>query len=464
MRFAPGLALLVVVASSWGCGEGLQSGPQQRATASCGSDQDCAADEVCAGGLCVRAVEQPLPLVPVDDAGPWPRDGGPEIDGGPALDGGAALDGGPAFDGGIAEDAGAALDGGPLADAGRPDGGQDGGVVTADAGPGPDAGVADAGTKSPFCGPCTSDAQCDLGLKCVTTERTGERFCANPCPRGALDCALGTACSRLLVNNADFCIPTAGTCLDGRCQSTGCPSETPTCDATSGRCYRSENRNPCAGCTYSFQCGGFWDRCIQIADGSKRCGRDCDSARGGTCPSGYRCADVQTPTGDTQKQCVPLVGNCSGCRADNVCASGAFCNLPTGQCLNATTVVPACVACEDNSHCGAASATCYQGGCMYYCDTYTPCPTGYRCNVVDDPERGQVRRCTPHVSGGESCETLRFCARCDDGDDCNGGRCQELGGALGKRCLQHCDLGACPSGSSCQRLSGEDYCVPTTCN
>ena len=146
-------------------------------------------------------------------------------------------------------------------------------------------------------------------------------------------------------------------------------------------------------------------------------------------------------------------------------AAGQTCDLATNTCLATADIAPTCSACNENADCGPQTATCYQGGCMSYCDTYTACPTGYRCNTINDPGLGQsVRRCVPNTSSGQNCELLLYCLRCTTTDDCNGGRCVNLG-AGGRRCAPHCDAAgpSCPQGSSCQNVSGGNLCIPAQC-
>src|SRR5438132_822363 len=110
-------------------------------------------------------------------------------------------------------------------------------------------------------GPCASDAECGgdevcaEGL-CVRALTTAPALPAHDACPGA------STCVRLTVNQANYCFPPTSTCIAVRCDVQACPPETPTCDTVSGRCYRSENRTPCQSCDYSFQCGGYWDRCI----------------------------------------------------------------------------------------------------------------------------------------------------------------------------------------------------------
>lgn len=420
---------------------------EPRGGALCTSDRDCASDEVCEDGLCVRA---PTTLPPLPQ-----RDGGAAADGGPAPDGGAAPDGG--RDGGGTD--GGVPDGG-TPDGGAPDGGAaDGGA--ADGGGAPDGGGADAGAPR-FCAPCTSDAQCG-SMKCVTLERTGERFCSPACA-SSLECPTASTCLGLIVNQGTFCVPTAGTCLEARCDVRPCPPDIPNCDPLSGRCFRSENLAPCQPCQYSYQCGGYYDRCV-VVEGAKRCGLDCDSSRGGQCLSGYECREVATVTGSTSRQCAPLTRDCGDCRADNPCPPGDTCDIPTGSCVRSASVQSACTPCSENRDCGPATQTCYQGGCAPYCDTYTPCPSsGYRCAQIDDGG-DTVRRCIPNTT--QNCELLLFCAPCAHDDDCNGGHCVNVPGSGSKRCAPHClatGILFCPTESSC--VSGPDnasICLPDAC-
>ena len=436
------------------CGDGTASAPRAK-TIGCASDFDCGQDEICADRLCVLAPHGGTPIVHLEDGGSAAEDGGASL-----PDGGASLP-----DGGAAADGGSPADGGALADGGRVDGGNDGGVD----GGRPDGGRPDAGVDGGaprFCQPCTSDSQCG-GMKCVTTERSGERFCSPICQTSDT-CPSGSACATFIVTTGNYCLPTSGTCVAAACTAIGCPAETPLCDSSSGRCYRTESKTACYSCSYSFQCGGFWDRCITLTDSSRVCGRDCDSARSGTCTSGYRCAEITAATGEVIRQCVPLTSTCAGCRADNPCTAGAdrYCDVASGTCVARADVGPSCSPCDHNSDCGPVTATCYQGGCMPYCDTYTPCSAGYRCTTVTDSDRGaQVRRCIPNAAANQSCETLLQCSRCTSDDNCNGGKCYPLS-STNRRCVAYCDaLGSlCPSGSTCTLVGTDSLCVPTSCS
>jgi hypothetical protein len=436
------------------CGNSLSSQPP-RLDVGCQSDVDCGLEEVCSAGLCVRSTGGTFPI------DPWyGKDGGAQPDGGVQLDGGAPTDGGAQPDGGLQ------ADGGSLPDGGRADGGPvvDGGS-SADGGTA-DGGRADGGAPL-FCQPCSSDAECGH-LKCVTTERTGERFCSPTC-RSSGECPTDSTCSYFLVNQSSYCVPLSGTCVRGRCEVVGCPSQTPLCDSRSGRCYRTESRAPCEDCAYSYQCGNYWDRCVSVSGGPKRCAKDCDLSHGESCLSGYWCREFSSSGEGTLWQCVPLTNDCANCRADNPCPPGDVCDTPTGHCVSEAQTKPACSPCEHNADCGASTNTCYLGGCMPYCDLFTPCPgEGYRCTVISDEERHQsVRRCIPNVSRGANCEFLLFCAPCTEDEDCNGGVCLAVSGSGSKRCAPHCDATGveyCPSGSTCAASPGGDLvCVPSAC-
>jgi len=294
LRLAAVLALSTLVA----CGEGTPTTTRAK-TIGCASDLDCGLDEICADRLCVLAPHGTPPGPVLSDGGSTQEDGGAT---------------GP--DGGL-EDGGLPADGGQP-DAGQPDAGRaDGGRVDGGADAGVDGGRPDAGTDGGaprFCLPCSSDAQCG-SMKCVTTERTGERFCSPACS-DSNSCPSNSACANFLASGgSSYCLPSNGTCVTTACTGpSGCPPETPLCDVGAGRCYRTESKPSCQTCSFSYQCGGFWDRCMTLTDNSRVCGKDCDTARGGTCPSGYRCAEMAAPTGETIRQCFPLTGTCTGCR------------------------------------------------------------------------------------------------------------------------------------------------------
>jgi hypothetical protein len=336
----------------------------------------------------------------------------------------------------------------------------------ADGGSAQDGGVADGGAPF-FCRSCASDAECGA-YRCVTTERTGERFCSPACS-GLGECPAGSTCAFFLVNQSSYCVPLSGTCVRDRCDVAGCPAQVPLCDSRSGRCYRTDNRAPCQECAYSFQCGTYWDRCISGSGGPKRCAKDCDLDHNGSCPSGYRCHESASPGEGVLWQCVPLTGDCSDCRADNPCPPGDVCDTPTGNCVVEVQVKPPCSPCQDNGDCGVATNTCYLGGCMPYCDLFTPCPNqGYRCTVISDEERHQsVRRCIPNVSLGANCEILLYCSPCTEDADCNGGVCLPVPGSGSKRCAPHCDATGvtfCPSGSTCVDSQRDGLvCAPSSC-
>lgn len=405
----PLLACALAAVCGIGCGNEIGNRPGQPGIP-CGSDLGCGPGEICDQGLCVRAAS----LAPARDGGAG-RDGGVSHDGGPSLDGGVDPDGGSQTDGGA--------------------------------------------TPS-FCQPCEQDADC-APLTCVTSESSGERFCSPTCSTSA-ECPGDALCVNFLVSGVRACFPQSDTCVERPCTEGGCPTTTPLCDTTSGRCYRSEGLAPCDACDYSFQCGGFWDRCIRAENGQTRCGKDCDPARGGQCVSGYFCDGVTAPTGESVQQCVPFPGNtCAECRADNPCPTDQTCDVVTGQCVDTQDVRPPCSPCANNEDCGPTRNTCTGGGCAPFCDAYTPCPAGYECSQVADFELGfLVFRCVPAT--GQTCERLLYCVPCREHADCNGGRCISVPG--GRRCAPRCaatGTADCPQGSTCTPVGeGFSACVP----
>jgi hypothetical protein len=199
-------------------------------------------------------------------------------------------------------------------------------------------------------------------MTCVTLERTGERFCTPRCSTGG-SCDPGTQCIFVVVNNDSFCIPDSSTCLTTQCSTDGCPSGY-SCDAASGRCYRSGGRLPCQTCSYSYECGGYSDRCV-LVDTVQICGSACGA--GGTCPDGYQCQTAQTPTNETVHQCIPVTYcetllYCAACTRDEDCTGGHCATIPSGK------------------------------RCVPHCDLTGTCPTGASCTLYP---ADQSYVCTP---------------------------------------------------------------------
>ncbi len=339
-------------------------------------------------------------------------------------------------------------------------------------------------------GPCTQDAQCELGFTCVTGAcrcRNDEAcpeysFCnragqcqTNPICKSNADCTNGTHCDQNTggcISNAqcghdvqcspgflcieDTCVPGCtedahcaltsicepapghglGECVPNRCRSNAACALGSRC--VGERCYPSPNTTHCKDCS-DQDCPGARDYCListafdptQQAEPERFCGIDCaDNA--GLCPNGYACQDV-------------VVLTSAPCTQDPDCnGGGRICAKPEGHSTGLCT-------CVQDLDCATevVRAQCTGFGlCLF--------PAGRLCGDNLDCETIPV--CGPYGEGSrnvcfyepsKTCRTNRECL-CVQGECVNTGRpCDR-----GANCNPPCVNGGCRLGLACAPEEG----------
>ncbi len=265
---------------------------------------------------------------------------------------------------------------------------------------------------------CVDGAQtgnvCDGGGTCVVSSAgracspyvCSGNTCAEPCVTHA-DCVadyfcidgecltqldLGEACAR----NAE-CL--SGFCTDGVCCDGACTGQCEACDA-SGACVPHTgapvgSREPCDG---EGACQGRCDGADATACRYPRGGTECREA---TCegdvlqPAGT-CDGNGTCTLPTTDPCLPFAcdaGACrSSCSTDNDCATGAACEVESGECAitgrtcsDAFTVIT-----PSGAETDCRPYRCQAGNCREQCTANSGCADGYLCEdsacVEEEPD------------------------------------------------------------------------------
>lgn len=243
------------------------------------------------------------------------------------------------------------------------------------------------GDGVPVCGDCRTDSDCPAQQGCVVNRQTRRFEClASECETDA-HCFPGTLCRA--VNDGS-----SGTRVR-RCVPEGLRGE-------GERCLTLPV-GPEDTCREGLLC-------VQ-----QLCGRPCDTAVPGSCPSGQQCVDTLNGPG-----CYP------DCRTSG-CAKGETCSRvrdETYQCLESVTGTCNETPCAEGEHCNLRMA---QGHAAFWC----------------------APRCNPLRS-----------------DTCPGGQVCGRGGPTDSTCFQKCDptaAGTCGPGWRCTSVS-EDMtlwgCVP----
>jgi hypothetical protein len=316
-----------------------------------------------------------------------------------------------------------------------------------------------------------SCGRCDAGQRC----QNGRCVCdAQSCPDGCCDangaCQPGTAegaCGRGGATCA--ACPPGQDCLGqqcGTCPTLTCPELGFGCGSQSNRCGGTLQCGRCPlGATPSCQdgtcracadvCPGSCGVCVQLLDGTTRCGAnidiDCDtpcsSNAGCASDPGYpTCAVTSVGRGSGEVSILPEL--CQRPRADGMCVAIAPCCTPdcAGKtcgpdvcngscgacgpcqiCENGTCrqLRPNGVACDQDGEC--CSDNCFGGVCS---DLATECPNSGPC---DPPAKGCV---------------AGFCCSCASPNDCCAGQCcgsDQFCCGQSTCCFnaQVCDGGAC---------------------
>ncbi|TNE44365.1 MAG: trypsin-like serine protease [Deltaproteobacteria bacterium] len=262
------------------------------------------------------------------------------------------------------------------------------------------------------------------------------------------------------------------------CQSDSDCGTCGTCDTSSQTCKARNNStlaDSCKPCNQDTDCKG--GRCVDRPEG-KRCMPSCDTNR--CCPQGSVCLPVPTSANDPGR-CVPWEGTCpeQSCQSDQDCSDVESCQSGICRRKVAQRLPNQCKLCQTSADCNNAALSCgrFQGQqrCLALCDSQTPCPSGFQCQLSGP---GRPSTCVPK---GPSC--LQVCqsdADCGPNGACNQQGCIYLGQAKvnesceerncatgltcvstqdGKRCLQPCHVkpgqvgGACVGERTCSQGS-----------
>lgn len=283
------------------------------------------------------------------------------------------------------------------------------------------------------------------------------------------ECSGGFVCDQI----RRTCVCTSDSVCAGMNGSSDTPSDTPYCNAFTGKCvaevagctaddqcrsdeYCNEGlrscrprRAWCEPCTVDAECGGPGDRCVvhpEHPNAPRFCGTACQNE--GDCPDEQECVET-----DRGRQCVPPSGRCSthqtACTPDSrqPCATDDDCTAGAGQVCD-----------RQLRECVVASATCPAG---QVCDPLSlrcdqPCRSDTECRVRhDDPELVCVNRL---CSRPDTCETHDDC---DDNRWCyhEPGKSTGLPGVCRPNCVASTD---CPLGETCQEdsTSNRKRCLP----
>jgi hypothetical protein len=204
----------------------------------------------------------------------------------------------------------------------------------------------------------------------------------------------------------------------------------------------------CEPCTVDEECGGAFDRCLQLpGEPSPTCATDCSADPEG-CPGGFSCLTVQELP--LIQLCVPASLTCQE-RCDGVsCAAGEVCDPRTGECAQAQGLCD--LDCALDALCGGPDDRCValpdtgESICARACGDDLPCPDGYFCAEVGQ-DTGNFQ-CVPQIltcvdrCAGVSCPNAEVC-------DPQTGACEA-------------PLGLCDTGCVNSALCGtrpEDICI-----
>jgi hypothetical protein len=333
--------------------------------------------------------------------------------------------------------------------------------------------------------PCTMGTQCSSGRVCEGPQGGSSKICTQDCT-GMAQCPAGFTCQ--LSTDGSACLPQIGTSDQCKfCQSGG--------ECSSGLCLRFDTGVTfCSlNCTENAQCGSGY--VCQQPEGfcvptSNMCTNQCTSAT--QCATGYTCTGgTCTPRGDPGDPCtVSLVcKSCSVCTLESANGPTAFCRACcAGQGLGgANNACNACTSatCGTTAMCATLTGTnagvCVPGSSAP--TTCQPCNNGScaegltcianRCrNACNPAAPGACQACFSLSGGGGTCA-------CPDEIQTEGEPCGQLSsttlaacgtglacvGATNPVCRSRCDVNtpdSCPSGQTCQMLSGLGVCVPGT--
>lgn len=185
----------------------------------------------------------------------------------------------------------------------------------------------------------------------------------------------------------------------------------------------------------------------------------------------------------------PLINQYGGsCKADTDCGPCYRCDTQQNKCVLKGTAKAQeyCRPCNAPAQCGGSGQNLCQrqsvgNRCLQACDANNCCPLGTSCQLV-----GGLSQCVPDKNvcedvtctsdqdcgPGEGCQggvcrpkpvqaSPQLCKKCATDADCGTGIC--TGYTDGKYCTMPCVAeNFCPSGYTCQVVSGKSQCVSTT--
>ncbi|MFO0597727.1 MAG: matrixin family metalloprotease [Myxococcaceae bacterium] len=328
---------------------------------------------------------------------------------------------------------------------------------------------------------CTTQTDCTAPRVCEAIAGGTNKMCTADCTSAGDTCPAGYTCQAS--TNGFACLPQIG--VPDQCKfcqnGAGC---------SSGLCLRFDTGVTfCSlNCTDNSQCGPNYT--CQMPEGfcvpnSNTCTNQCTSAT--NCATGYDCTGgTCVPRGNTGDPCtVSLVCKpCNICTRESATSDTAFCRVCCGGMGQGGT----CNACT-NATCGANS-TCatLTSGNSSVCipsaaapTTCQPCNNGQcaeglacvygRCRSACNPAApGACQACFPNgasgacacpdeiATAGEPCGLIgATLAACGPGLACVGN--------ANPICRSQCDVStpnSCPTGLSCQMVSGIGVCMPGT--
>ena len=232
------------------------------------------------------------------------------------------------------------------------------------------------------CSACMEDSECGSGFDCVLLV-SGTKHCAKKCTASS-DCGGGYSCQDV-ESGAKHCVTPTYECTG--CLVDGCPSGQE-CNVKTAKCI--EPKNICDSCNLDTDCGNG-SRCVKLGAG-KICAPDCGAGQG--CPANSQCVSLPAPGG----------GAVCAYNAKN-CCYGEACTSNCTDCKTAC-VAGTCVACTEDSDCGAAKCNL---------SNYT-CITEQQCPPAEDPDKKIFKKDTSECV---ECINDTHCASSSKGPKCD---------------------------------------------
>lgn len=249
------------------------------------------------------------------------------------------------------------------------------------------------------------------------------------------------------------------------CQTQVCQESNPLATKTCKPCQTDQDCDANRVCTP----GPAGSRCLQ------RCNQDC-------CPAGYRCISA-----GNNRLCSPILGSCPAipCTKQADCGAQGTCSAQRGICVatNPPYSADQCYrSCSKDQDCNA-SHLCIeripgQSFCAPSCSSGKLCPEGFHCRPHP---RGDV--CLPYnpffcpCSNNAECPLGQVCknnlcqiqdggvlfAPCSDEAPCSQGLSCLRSSLESHRCVQPCNPGTCPAGTTCELYLGSySICMGVT--